>query len=86
MWTKDIILNVYGVFLYVVVSRYSGHVNSKYNIDACISSSDTHIFSGSEDGFIYIWNLIDVSLSRLFDMFLLLFLSSCPQLHQFGNL
>ncbi|KAI0208081.1 WD repeat domain-containing protein 83 [Lamellibrachia satsuma] len=42
-----------------MLNEYSGHVNSKYNIDACISSSDTHIFSGSEDGFIYIWNLID---------------------------
>lgn len=41
--------------------RFKGHKNVTYRIDSCISSSDTHVLSGSEaDGKVYIWDLIEV--------------------------
>jgi len=43
------------------VCRYTGHVNSEFRIDSTISSSDRHVLSGSEDGCIYVWHLVDVS-------------------------
>jgi len=45
---------------YVCVFRYTGHVNTEYRIDSVISSTDRHVVSGSEDGHIYIWHLVDV--------------------------
>ena len=44
----------------VVVFRYRGHVNAEFKLDSCISSNDRQVLSGSEDGFIYIWDLVDV--------------------------
>ena len=40
--------------------RYTGHKNTDYRIDSCLNSKDTHILSGSEDGQVYIWDLIEV--------------------------
>ena len=45
-----------------LLNEYAGHSNKEYKIDSCVSSSDRHILSGSEDGNIYIWNLIDAKL------------------------
>ncbi|KAK2156527.1 hypothetical protein LSH36_211g03008 [Paralvinella palmiformis] len=42
-----------------MLNEYTGHSNKEYKIDSCISSSDRQILSGSEDGFVYIWDLID---------------------------
>ena len=41
--------------------RYTGHKNTDYRIDSCLNSKDTHILSGSEDGQVYIWDLIEVN-------------------------
>jgi len=41
--------------------RYTGHVNTEFRIDSVISSSDQHVLSGSEDGCVYVWHLVDVS-------------------------
>ena len=59
-----------------VCGRYSGHVNSEFRVESVISSSDRHILSGSEDGCVYVWHLVDVScilavsLACAFDMML----------------
>lgn len=45
----------------VLLIRYAGHENSNYKIDSCISSSDAHILSGSEDGQVYIWDFVEAS-------------------------
>ncbi|XP_060592589.1 WD repeat domain-containing protein 83-like [Ruditapes philippinarum] len=42
-----------------MLNEYTGHKNSDYRIDSCLNSKDTHILSGSEDGFVYIWDLIE---------------------------
>lgn len=45
-----------------MLNEYVGHKNTDYRIDSCLNSKDTHILSGSEDGLVYIWDLIDSKL------------------------
>jgi len=45
-------------------------VNSEFRIDSVISSCDRHILSGSEDGCVYVWHLVDVSYSAQLAMWL----------------
>ncbi|KAI8606312.1 WD repeat domain-containing protein 83, partial [Dissophora ornata] len=42
-----------------LLNAYKGHTNSKYKIRSCLSNSDAYVLSGSEDGKIYIWDLIE---------------------------
>ncbi|GFN77081.1 hypothetical protein PoB_000358700 [Plakobranchus ocellatus] len=42
-----------------LLNEYSGHKNSNYKIDCCLNHKDTHILSGSEDGSVYIWDLLE---------------------------
>lgn len=41
-----------------LLNEYRGHVNSEFKLDCVISSNDKQILSGSEDGMVYIWNLV----------------------------
>lgn len=58
--------------------RYTGHKNSDYKIDNCLNSKDTYVMSGSEDGHVYIWDLLEVGLHSL------LTLSVCETLMKGG--
>lgn len=40
---------------------YDGHVSSSYKLDSCVSHTDAYIVSGSEDGKICFWDLVEVS-------------------------
>ncbi|KAI1313461.1 WD repeat-containing protein 83 [Mortierella claussenii] len=42
-----------------LLNAYKGHKNSKYKIRSCLSNSDAHVISGSEDGRIFIWDLME---------------------------
>ena len=42
---------------------YKGHKNSDYKLDSCLSHDDAHVVSGSEDGRVCFWDLVEVSLS-----------------------
>ncbi|KAF9951496.1 WD repeat-containing protein 83 [Mortierella alpina] len=42
-----------------LLNAYKGHKNSQYKIRSCLSNSDAHVLSGSEDGKIYVWDLIE---------------------------
>ena len=42
-------------------SRYKGHRNADYKLDSCLSHDDAYVISGSEDGRIYFWDLVEVS-------------------------
>lgn len=41
--------------------RYTGHKMMGYKLDCCLSSKDTHVLSCSEDGHVYCWDLVEVS-------------------------
>ena len=46
--------------------RYTGHINKEYRIDCCLDHTDSYVFSGSEDGTVYMWSLVEGKLvSRL---------------------
>ena len=42
--------------------RYKGHKNSDYKLDSSLSHDDAYIVSGSEDGRICFWDLVEVQL------------------------
>lgn len=42
--------------------RYTGHKNQEYKLDCCLSERDTHVVSCSEDGKVFFWDLVEVSL------------------------
>lgn len=42
--------------------RYTGHKNKEYKLDCCLSERDTHVVSCSEDGKVFFWDLVEVSL------------------------
>ena len=44
-----------------LLSSYSGHVNTKYKLDSRLSNTDAYVVSGSEDGTIHFWELVQVS-------------------------
>ncbi|XP_041358017.1 WD repeat domain-containing protein 83-like [Gigantopelta aegis] len=50
-----------------LLNEYKGHKNKEYKIDSCLNSKDTHIVSGSEDGFVYIWDLVEGKLATKLD-------------------
>lgn len=41
-----------------IVQSYVGHVNTSYKLESVISSDQKHVISGSEDGQLYVWNII----------------------------
>ena len=43
-----------------LLTEYRGHKNSQYRLTATISFTDAHVISGSEDGKIYMWDLVEV--------------------------
>jgi mitogen-activated protein kinase organizer 1 len=49
-----------------LLNAYKGHRNEKYKIRSCLSNSDAHVLSGSEDGKIYIWDLMEVRRSIVY--------------------
>lgn len=44
-----------------VLNSFEGHVNKEYKLDSCVTCDDTHVMSGSEDGNIYFWDLIEAN-------------------------
>ncbi|KFM67883.1 WD repeat domain-containing protein 83, partial [Stegodyphus mimosarum] len=42
-----------------ILSEYRGHKNENYRIESCLSNTDSLIISGSEEGCVYFWDLIE---------------------------
>lgn len=40
--------------------RFTSHKNEEFKVDCCLNNFDTHIICGSEDGNVYIWDLLKV--------------------------
>ncbi|GFZ14644.1 transducin/WD40 repeat-like superfamily protein [Actinidia rufa] len=49
-----------------LLQEYKGHTCKSYKMDCCLTNSDAHITGGSEDGFIYYWDLVDASVVSSF--------------------
>jgi len=50
-----------------MLSEYSGHINREYRLDSCLDHSDKYILSGSENGMVYIWDLVEETLVAKLD-------------------
>jgi mitogen-activated protein kinase organizer 1 len=42
-----------------VLNEYTGHVNTQYKIQGALTNTDAHVLSGSEDGQVYFWDLVE---------------------------
>lgn len=42
-----------------LLQSYRGHTNTDYRIRSCLGLADAAVISGSEDGFIYAWDLLE---------------------------
>lgn len=42
-----------------ILAEFKGHINKKYRIDNGLLCNDSYVVSGSEDGNIYIWSLLE---------------------------
>lgn len=44
------------------LQQFSGHKNTQFYLDCALSQDDSHVYSGSEDGQVCCWNLVEGSL------------------------
>ena len=42
-----------------MLCRYSGHVNVEFKVDSVLSHDDAYVVSGSEDGDVCYWDLVE---------------------------
>ncbi|GMY33020.1 WD repeat domain-containing protein 83 [Fagus crenata] len=49
-----------------LLQEYKGHTCKSYKLDCCLTNTDAHVTGGSEDGFIYFWDLVDASVVSSF--------------------
>ncbi|XP_065833950.1 WD repeat domain-containing protein 83-like [Oscarella lobularis] len=47
-----------------LLNEYSGHKNEDYKIDSCTTNTDAHIVSGSEEGRICFWDLVETKMTH----------------------
>lgn len=49
-----------------LLASYSGHKHESYSLDSCFMPSDAHVISGSEDGKVFYWELVEATVSKSF--------------------
>ncbi|KAK7099882.1 WD repeat domain-containing protein 83-like [Littorina saxatilis] len=50
-----------------MLNEFTGHKNRQYKIDSCLNNEDTLVVSGSEDGKVYLWDLVEAKLVHTLD-------------------
>lgn len=55
------VLIIYAIFFPFWCASYQS-----YKMDCCLTNTDAHVTSGSEDGFIFFWDLVDASVVSSF--------------------
>ncbi|XP_031116084.1 WD repeat domain-containing protein 83 [Ipomoea triloba] len=49
-----------------LLQEYKGHTCKTSKTDCCLTNTDAHVIGGSEDGFLYFWDLVDASVTSSF--------------------
>ncbi|CAO1605928.1 hypothetical protein XANCAGTX0491_009431 [Xanthoria calcicola] len=47
-----------------ILQSYKGHINTEYRIRSCLGLADSIVISGSEEGKIYVWDLLEGKLAE----------------------
>ncbi|KAJ3188406.1 WD repeat-containing protein 83 [Gaertneriomyces sp. JEL0708] len=47
-----------------LLNAYTGHTHVQYRLSSCLSNTDAHVISGSEDGRICMWDLVEGTMIR----------------------
>lgn len=47
-----------------LLQEFTGHQSQNYKVECALNRTDSHVCSGSEDGKIFIWNLVDAKLAH----------------------
>ncbi len=42
-----------------LLNEYKGHLNKTYQIESCMNNSSSEILTGSEDGLVYVFDVVD---------------------------
>ncbi len=50
-----------------LLQEFRGHSNAKYRVEATLDCSDRAVLSGSENGSVYVWDLVEGSLLAKLD-------------------
>ncbi|EEF32303.1 WD-repeat protein, putative [Ricinus communis] len=49
-----------------LLQEYKGHRCKSFKLDCCLTNTDAHVAGGSEDGYIYFWDLVDANVVSSF--------------------
>lgn len=49
-----------------LLQEYKGHICKSYKLDCCLTNTDAHVTGGSEDGYIFFWDLVDATVVSRF--------------------
>jgi mitogen-activated protein kinase organizer 1 len=47
-----------------LLNEYKGHLNKTYQIENCMNNISSEIYSGSEDGYVYVWDLVGAKVKQ----------------------
>ena len=48
-----------------LIKSYEGHRHATYKSECCVASNDRHVVAGSEDGSVYVWNIITAKVEKI---------------------
>ena len=57
MWQKVVHLEIFSV-THTHTHRYKGHAHKQFGLQSCLTYNDAYIMSGSEDGLVFVWDLV----------------------------
>ncbi|XP_031474251.1 uncharacterized protein LOC116246487 [Nymphaea colorata] len=49
-----------------LLQEYKGHTCKSYKLDCCLTNTDAHVAGGSEDGKVFLWDLVEASVVSSF--------------------
>ena len=50
-----------------LLQAYRGHTNTEYRVRACLARNDAFVVAGSEDGKIFVWDLLEGEVVTMLD-------------------
>jgi mitogen-activated protein kinase organizer 1 len=64
--TLDEVIRLFDLNTGTLLNEYMGHKNKKLKIDCGFACNDSYVMSGSEDGSIYVWGLVDNQIVKVY--------------------